>query len=130
MINVNGTVLRGQCSGSADQHLATLGEWAKAAGMGVGVVTTARVTHATPAGVYAHSVDREFESDNLMPPDVKADGCKDIATQLLEWNVTGEWLDVVFGGGRDFFLPVSAGGKRTDGQNLVQQVPGQSIYQI
>ncbi|CAN0534952.1 unnamed protein product [Scytosiphon promiscuus] len=28
----------------------------------VGVVTTARITHATPSNVYAHSVDRSYES--------------------------------------------------------------------
>lgn len=29
-----------------------------------GIVTTARITHATPAGAYAHTTDRLFEDDN------------------------------------------------------------------
>lgn len=44
----------------------------------VGVVSTARITHATPAGVYARSVDRTFEAS--VP-----DGCVeqvDIAQQV------------------------------------------------
>lgn len=35
-------------------RLVTLAERAKAAGMRVGVVSTARITHATPAANYAH----------------------------------------------------------------------------
>lgn len=31
-------------------------------GKKVGVVSTARITHATPAAVYAHSADRDYES--------------------------------------------------------------------
>lgn len=29
-----------------------------------GLVTTTRVTHATPAGVYAHTPDRDWECDS------------------------------------------------------------------
>lgn len=29
----------------------------------VGVVSSARITHATPAGVYSRSVDRNYEAD-------------------------------------------------------------------
>ena len=32
--------------------------WAQEAGMDTGFVTTARVTHATPAALYAHSYTR------------------------------------------------------------------------
>ncbi len=32
-------------------------------GMSAGLVTTTRVTHATPAGVYAHTPHRDWESD-------------------------------------------------------------------
>lgn len=50
----------------------------------VGLVTTARVTHATPANVYAHSVWRGFESETT-------DGCTeqaDIAQQVKAKNVS------------------------------------------
>lgn len=32
------------CSSMAGNEVASLGEWAKAAGLGVGIVTTARIT--------------------------------------------------------------------------------------
>ena len=46
-------------------------------------MTTARVTHATPAALYAHTVDRNWESDVDMDA---ADNCsaKDIAAQLID----------------------------------------------
>lgn len=49
----------------------------------VGVVSTARITHATPSNVYAHSVDRSYESE--VP-----EGCTeqvDIAQQVSHKNV-------------------------------------------
>ncbi len=55
-----------------------------AAGKSVGIVTTTRVNHATPSAAYAHSVDRDWYSDNEMPPEALQSGCKDIARQLFE----------------------------------------------
>lgn len=54
------------------------------AGKSVGLVTTTRVNHATPSASYAHSVDRDWYSDNEMPAEALQDGCKDIARQLFE----------------------------------------------
>lgn len=54
------------------------------AGKSVGLVTTTRVNHATPSASYAHSVDRDWFSDNEMPAEAVQDGCKDIARQLFE----------------------------------------------
>lgn len=54
------------------------------AGKSVGIVTTTRVNHATPSAAYAHSVDRDWYSDNEMPAEALQDGCKDIARQLFE----------------------------------------------
>ena len=34
------------------------------AGASSGLVTNMRVTHATPAGAYAHTADREWEDDH------------------------------------------------------------------
>lgn len=60
----------------------------------MGIVTTTRVNHATPSAAYAHSVDRDWYSDNEMPADALVSGCKDIARQLFEnipdINVSGE----------------------------------------
>lgn len=47
-------------------------------------MTTTRVNHATPSASYAHSVDRDWYSDNEMPAEAVEAGCKDIARQLLE----------------------------------------------
>ncbi len=34
--------------------------------MDTGVVTTARMTHATPAATYAHTFDRDYECDTKL----------------------------------------------------------------
>ena len=49
----------------------------------MGVVTTTRVQHASPAGTYAHTVNRNWYSDTDMPAQAKKEGCQDIATQLI-----------------------------------------------
>ena len=49
----------------------------------MGIVTTTRVNHATPSAAYAHSADRDWYSDNEMPPEALIQGCKDIAYQLM-----------------------------------------------
>ena len=46
----------------------------------VGVVTTARLTHATPGAMYSHSPMRDWEADINLPTD--SVGCTDIATQV------------------------------------------------
>ena len=49
----------------------------------MGVVTTTSVQHASPAGTYAHTVNRNWYSDAEMPLSAVQEGCKDIATQLI-----------------------------------------------
>ena len=63
--------------GAKVQSILTLAEKAQ---MSTGIVTTARVTHATPSNAYAHSASRGFESDKDLEEDVLDDGstCKDI----------------------------------------------------
>ena len=46
------------------------------------MVTTARVTHATPAAAYAHGPERNWESDKNRT-DEDQDICWDIAKQLV-----------------------------------------------
>ena len=93
----------------------TLLELAKARGMSVGVVSTAQITHATPAATYAHTNQRNNENE--------------IAAQALPTDATynrrlGRGIDVLMGGGRRFFLPRTATdeegslGNRTDGRDL------------
>ena len=92
-------------------------------GKSVGVISTARITHATPAAVYARSVNRNWEDNSALP-----EGCaqKDIADQLLDQMKAGV-IDIAMGGGRQHFLPAGVTdvegkeGKRTDGRNLADE---------
>jgi len=86
--------------------LPTLLEQAEDAGLSTGIVTTTRVTHATPAACFAHSRDRDWEADADMPAQARAQGEVDIARQLLDF-AHGDGIDVVLGGGRSKFLPHS-----------------------
>lgn len=95
----------------------TLLEIAKAAGMAVGAVTTTRVTHATPAVTYSHVCHRDGE--NSIAAQVVPGGT---GTGFNAYNTAlGDGLDVLLGGGRQFFLPTTAGGKRTDGRDLTAE---------
>jgi alkaline phosphatase len=93
----------------------TLLELAKRQGMKVGAVSTATITHATPAATYAHINQRNNEND--------------IALQALPSDSTyntrlGRGVDVLMGGGRRFFVSNTtndeegARGARTDGRDL------------
>lgn len=53
-------------------------------GKSVGIVTTTRVQHATPATSYAHSASRKWYSDADLPAAAKKGNCTDIAAQLIE----------------------------------------------
>lgn len=61
----------------------------------LGIVTTTRITHASPSGAYAHTSCRDWESDADMLSD-KADplACQDIATQLIK-NKPGNMFQVL-----------------------------------
>ncbi len=109
-----------------EQRLTTLFERAEAKGLATGVVTTARLTHATPAAAYAHTPQRNWESDADLPAEAAAAGERDIALQLVEF-AGGAGLDVALGGGRANFRPADAPdpeypdqhGRRRDGRDLV-----------
>jgi alkaline phosphatase len=96
----------------------TLAELARARGLGVGIVTTTRITHATPAAVYGHVPNRNWEgADRAYPAADRASGCADLAAQLAGFR----GLDVVLGGGGARFLPQGQGGMRDDGRNLIAE---------
>lgn len=134
-INVGPEAFLGDCRSSLGQDLPSLAQRAKERGLAAGVVTTARVTHATPATVYSHVPHRDWESDAHLPEEALEHGCHDIARQLVEWP-HGGGLDVVMGGGRLNFLPETAEdpgyperkGLRRDGRDLtaewVARTPG------
>ena len=140
VIGVDEDIVRGDCSTVAGNEVITALELAEIAGKSTGVVSTARITHATPAATYSHSADRNWEDDGDMPTDAKDAGCKDIASQLVNfeselqnrYGVSVDGIEVVMGGGRRSFLPKDASfnstdavsaveGDRTDGRNLVEE---------
>ncbi len=105
--------------------LPTLLEQAEARGMATGIVTTARVTHATPAVNYAHVGNRDWETDRLLPSGATV---RDIAAQLVEAQAR-YGIEVVMGGGRAMFLPAGdadpeypeRSGTRLDGRRLHEE---------
>lgn len=102
--------------GTSGTAVKTLLEMAKGDKLATGVVTTTRVTHATPAATYAHISDRDREDD--------------IAAQLVpgekSYNAAlGDGIDVVLGGGTRQFVPAAGTGPgRTDGRNLIDAMKG------
>lgn len=119
-------VTRGNCASTSGQNLMTALELASIAGLSTGVVSTARITHATPAATYAHVPERDWEADSNLPAEAVANGCKDIAAQLLDFN-QGKGVNVVMGGGRRAFIPntvvdaTGKAGKRKDGRDLTAE---------
>ena len=95
------------CTTGQANRLVSTAELAVKAGLRVGMVTTTRITHATPAAVYAHSVDRDWEADSDIPEAERPEGCTDIAPQLAAFP-----FDVALGGGRDKFFGKDGGGGR------------------
>lgn len=142
VIGVDEDIERGKCSTVAGNELITALELAEIAGKSTGVISTARITHATPAATYAKSADRNWEDISDMPAEAVEAGCEDIASQLVgfEKNLEERFpnakridgLEVVMGGGRRHFLPKdpafnspdavsSTEGDRTDGRDLTAE---------
>lgn len=86
--------------GDEYKPVSTVLEGARLLGKSVGLVATSQVQHASPAGFSAHTPFR--------------DRYELIAKQQVYGNI-----DVVFGGGRQYLLPKSNGGTRTDELNLL-----------
>lgn len=92
--NIDTMFLEG-CGGDT---LPTLTDKAKAAEKSVGIISTARLTHATPAVMYAHSVSRDIEAEKDLQAPFDYEGCQSISQQLIESDV-----DIALGGGRKEF---------------------------
>jgi alkaline phosphatase len=82
--------------------LETILEIAQEKGKATGLVTTSRITDATPAGFVAHVAHRSEQEK--------------IADQLVKSDV-----NILFGGGKDFFLSEAKKGKRKDRTNLLDE---------
>jgi alkaline phosphatase len=121
VLDANGNKLGNACGAGNGQPVTTLLELAKIQGLGTGVVTTTRVTHATPAATYAHICHRDLEND--------------IAAAVVPggagYNAAlGTGLDVLLGGGTQFFLPKDKGGKRADGRDLVAEMKAKGYTSV
>jgi alkaline phosphatase len=146
VIGVDEDVVRGDCASVKNNELASALEMAEIRGLATGVISTARITHATPAATYAKSADRNWEDISDMPQAAIDGGCLDIADQLINVEsrlearypgVNVDGINVVFGGGRRHFLPKDAAfntndavsaveGDRTDTRDLTSE--WQSLY--
>lgn len=126
VINIAPDSDRANCGTADGYDLKTALELAEDKGLSTGIISTARVTHATPAATYAKVPERNWESDNNLPEEAVSNGCKDIAAQLVELDA-GDGIDVVLGGGRRHFIPETTtdsegkAGKRTDGRDLTAE---------
>ncbi|MGQ8364726.1 alkaline phosphatase [Glaciecola sp. 1036] len=138
VIGVDEDIVRGDCASVAGNEVTSALELAEIKGLSTGIISTARITHATPAATYAKSADRNWEDISDMP---EGTTCTDIADQLvnfeanLEARFTGvdvDGIEVVFGGGRRHFLPrdeafnsadavSSVEGDRTDNRDLTAE---------
>jgi alkaline phosphatase len=117
---------REACADSLGKRLLTWLELADSAGLNTGIVTTTRLTHATPAATYAHTPERNWESDTDLPEKAVAEGCRDIAQQMVSARY-GRGPQVMLAGGRSQFTTVEQRdpeyddkvGLRLDGRDLV-----------
>ena len=129
MLSVNQNTARFECDAQRveQNRLETLLEQAAVAGKSTGIISTARLTHATPAANYAHTPYRDWEADSLMPENC---GVKDIARQFIELkSAVFDSLKVVLAGGRGPFMPQTQAdieypeksGLRRDGRDLIAE---------
>lgn len=107
---------RGDFNADGDVNpVTTLLEMAKRRGKRVGVVSTARITHATPAACYAKSNERNAEDYIALQA---TPGAAQFNRSL------GKGIDVLMGGGRRHFVPSTvtdeegSSGRRSDGRDL------------
>jgi len=100
--NMLGNKLRQQ-QRHAGYHLA---EIAKSKGLSVGVVTTTRITHATPAATYAHICHRDLEND------IAAALFRVVQDLMPHWAARG-WM--LCWRRQPVFHTICECGKRTDG---------------
>jgi alkaline phosphatase len=111
--NGNGTI--DDCGAGNGSAAPTILELAKAHGKAVGSITTAELTHATPASTFAHSCQRNAGYS--------------IAAQIVPggagYNAAlKDGVDVLMGGGRHHFTPYDASRNkkgRADGRDMMAE---------
>ncbi|MEL7044037.1 MAG: alkaline phosphatase [Pseudomonadota bacterium] len=119
----------GDCESGRGHELVSLLELAELAGRSTGIISTARITHATPGATYAKTADRDWEDDSQLSNAAKAAGCIDIARQFVGFEArldsafganVSDGIEVALGGGRRHFHgDAESGGRRKDGLDLI-----------
>jgi alkaline phosphatase len=89
----------------------TVLESARDNGFKTGVLAVCTITDASPAAFLSHSPNRRMHAA--------------IAEQISQSNA-----DLLFGGGRQWFLPAASGGKREDGVNLIEKMKGNGYMYV
>ncbi len=87
------------CNGEKKE---TVLEYASKIGKSIGIVVVCAITHATPAAFVAHVPNRNMQ------------------IQIAEQIAKESNADIYLGTGWGWFIPKSEGGRREDGQNLIE----------
>ncbi|KAA0191120.1 hypothetical protein HAZT_HAZT001488 [Hyalella azteca] len=113
------------CEASKDvsTHLTSVLQWAQDANKATGIVTSTRITHATPAATYSRVANRRWECNRS--EGMAGHGCPDIAEQLVHHN-PGKNIKVILGGGRQplgatLGIPDEFTCNRTDNKDLTSE---------
>ncbi|KAK7097557.1 hypothetical protein V1264_004513 [Littorina saxatilis] len=128
-LGVDSSVLRKQCDKLDTGKVPSILRLFIDVGRSTGIVTTSRLSHATPGAAYAHTPERYWEGDVDMEEvdDLCKRKVKDITAQLVEDNPE---IKVILGGGRRTFLPndtvdpdtqaINSKKGRRDSKNLIE----------
>ena len=118
-IGVTDVVKLNDCEAQLDpdnHHFTSLLYWAQEEDKLTGVVTTDRLTGASPSGTYAHTANRDWENDQESPEE-----CPDIASQLIRNKPGNRFRVILGGGGMNFNNSGEYSDGRTDGVNLITE---------
>ncbi|KAJ8393168.1 hypothetical protein AAFF_G00068510 [Aldrovandia affinis] len=124
-LGLSAAARRYQCNTTAGNEVSSVLHRARMAGKSVGIISTARVQHASPGAAYSHTANRGWYSDADLSSDAVNHGCRDIAYQLVH-NTD---IHVILGGGRQYMLPnvtqdpeySGSRGTRLDRTNLIDE---------
>nr|XP_039255968.1 alkaline phosphatase-like isoform X1 [Styela clava] len=125
-LGLAGKARMGVCESATGQEVNSILIDAYNQGKSTGIVTTTHLVHATPAGAYAHTPERNWYSDAQLTQNAIDGGCTDIAKQFYE---NSHQITVALGGGRKYFRPNNMpdvgypqhNGTRLDGRNFVEE---------
>ena len=127
LLGINANVLSRQCVVQKEDHVESIFSWAQRSNKSTGIVTTTRITHASPAAGYAHVAHRDWENNAAITTACRSvENVTDIAYQLV-YNEVAQKMKVFLGGGRRNFINTNENddegrpGLRTDGKNLIDE---------